>query len=56
VSFYREHDQGREYVDHDPRGCRGRAVRQQGSEVKVTEAEVTFVAINQFREKVQIGK
>ena len=27
-----------------------------GQRVKVTEAEVTFVAINQFREKVQIGK
>jgi acyl-CoA thioesterase YciA len=27
-----------------------------GQKVKVTSAEVTFVAINQFREKVQIGK
>lgn len=27
-----------------------------GQKVRVTEAEVTFVAINQFREKVQIGK
>ena len=27
-----------------------------GQRVKVTEAEVTFVAINQFREKVSIGK
>lgn len=27
-----------------------------GQRVKVTEAEVTFVAINQFREKVKIGK
>ncbi|HKP70882.1 MAG TPA: hotdog domain-containing protein [Pyrinomonadaceae bacterium] len=27
-----------------------------GQRVRVTEAEVTFVAINQFREKVQIGK
>ena len=26
-----------------------------GPKVKVTSAEVTFVAINQFREKVQIG-
>ena len=26
-----------------------------GQKVKVTEAEVTFVAINQFREKVRIG-
>jgi len=26
-----------------------------GQKVKVTSAEVTFVAINQFREKVQIG-
>jgi acyl-CoA thioesterase YciA len=26
-----------------------------GQRVKVTEAEVTFVAINQFREKVRIG-
>lgn len=26
-----------------------------GQKVKVTEAEVTFVAINQFREKVSIG-
>lgn len=28
----------------------------QGQRVKVTEAEVTYVAINQYREKVQIGK
>ena len=28
----------------------------QGQKVKVTEAEVTYVAINQFREKVRIGK
>jgi len=28
----------------------------QGQTVKVTEAEVTYVAINQFREKVKIGK
>ena len=28
----------------------------QGQKVKVTEAEVTYVAINQFREKVKIGK
>src|SRR3954469_13258879 len=27
-----------------------------GKKVKVTEAEVTFVAINEAREKVQIGK
>jgi acyl-CoA thioesterase YciA len=27
-----------------------------GQKVKVTEAEVTFVAINQFREKVKIGE
>ena len=27
-----------------------------GQKVKVTEAEVTYVAINQFREKVKIGK
>ena len=27
-----------------------------GQRVKVTEADVTFVAINQFREKVSIGK
>lgn len=27
----------------------------QGQKVKVTEAEVTYVAINQFREKVKIG-
>ena len=27
-----------------------------GQRVRVTEAEVTFVAINQFREKVKIGK
>ena len=27
-----------------------------GQRVKVTEAEVTFVAINQFREKVKIGE
>ena len=27
----------------------------QGQKVKVTSAEVTFVAINQFREKVKIG-
>jgi acyl-CoA thioesterase YciA len=27
----------------------------QGQRVKVTEAEVTYVAINQFREKVKIG-
>lgn len=28
----------------------------QGQKVKVTEAEVTYVAINQFREKVRIGE
>jgi acyl-CoA thioesterase YciA len=28
----------------------------QGQRVKVTEAEVTYVAINQYREKVKIGK
>lgn len=28
----------------------------QGQKVKVTEAEVTYVAINQFREKVKIGE
>ena len=28
----------------------------QGHRVKVTQAEVTYVAINQFREKVKIGK
>ena len=28
----------------------------QGQTVKVTSAEVTFVAINQMREKVKIGK
>ncbi len=28
---------------------------QRGQKVKVTSAEVTFVAINQFREKVAIG-
>ncbi|HKX84409.1 MAG TPA: hotdog domain-containing protein [Pyrinomonadaceae bacterium] len=28
---------------------------QQGQKVKVTEAEVTYVAINQYREKVKIG-
>lgn len=28
---------------------------QQGQRVKVTSAEVTFVAINQYREKVKIG-
>ncbi|MBK9155621.1 MAG: acyl-CoA thioesterase [Chloracidobacterium sp.] len=28
----------------------------QGQKVKVTEAEVVYVAINQFREKVRIGK
>lgn len=28
---------------------------QQGQKVKVTEAETTYVAINQFREKVKIG-
>ncbi len=28
----------------------------QGQKVKVTSAEVTFVAINQFREKVKIGE
>lgn len=28
----------------------------QGQTVKVTEAEVTYVAINQFREKVKIGR
>jgi acyl-CoA thioesterase YciA len=28
----------------------------QGQKVKVTEAEVSYVAINQFREKVKIGK
>jgi acyl-CoA thioesterase YciA len=27
----------------------------QGQKVKVTEADVTYVAINQFREKVKIG-
>jgi len=27
-----------------------------GQKVKVTEAEVVYVAINQFREKVRIGK
>lgn len=27
----------------------------QGQRVKVTEAEVTYVAINQFREKIKIG-
>lgn len=27
-----------------------------GQKVKVTEAEVTYVAINQYREKVKIGK
>ena len=27
-----------------------------GQRVKVTEAEVTYVAINQFREKIKIGK
>ena len=27
-----------------------------GQKVKVTEAEVTYVAINQFREKVKIGE
>ena len=27
-----------------------------GQKVKVTEAEVTYVAINQYREKVRIGK
>ena len=27
-----------------------------GQKVKVTEAEVTYVAINQFREKIKIGK
>lgn len=27
-----------------------------GQSVKVTEAEVTYVAINQYREKVKIGK
>lgn len=29
---------------------------QRGQKVKVTSAEVTFVAINQFREKVAIGE
>jgi acyl-CoA thioesterase YciA len=29
---------------------------QQGQRVKVTEAEVTYVAINRYREKVPIGK
>ncbi|MCA1608744.1 MAG: acyl-CoA thioesterase, partial [Acidobacteria bacterium] len=29
---------------------------KQGQKVKVTEAEVTYVAINQDREKVKIGK
>lgn len=29
---------------------------QQGQTVKVTEAEVTYVAINQYREKVRIAK
>ncbi|HEX2640878.1 MAG TPA: hotdog domain-containing protein [Pyrinomonadaceae bacterium] len=28
----------------------------QGQRVKVTEAEVTYVAINQYREKVRIGE
>ena len=28
---------------------------KRGEKVRVTEAEVTFVAINQFREKVKIG-
>ena len=28
----------------------------QGERVKVTEAEVTYVAIDQFREKIKIGK
>ena len=28
----------------------------QGQKVKVTEAELTYVAINQFREKVKIGE
>jgi acyl-CoA thioesterase YciA len=28
----------------------------QGQRVKVTDAEVTYVAINQYREKVNIGK
>jgi acyl-CoA thioesterase YciA len=28
---------------------------QQGQTVKVTEAEVTYVAINQYREKVKIA-
>jgi acyl-CoA thioesterase YciA len=28
----------------------------QGQKVKVTEAEVIYVAINQFREKVTIGQ
>jgi acyl-CoA thioesterase YciA len=28
----------------------------QGQRVKVTEAEVVYVAINQYREKVKIGK
>ena len=27
-----------------------------GQKVKVTEAEVTYVAVNQYREKVRIGK
>jgi acyl-CoA thioesterase YciA len=29
---------------------------QRGERVKVTEAEVTYVAIDQYREKVKIGK
>jgi len=31
-------------------------VGSHGQAVKVTEAEVTYVAINQYREKVRIGK
>ncbi len=31
-------------------------VGSHGQAVKVTEAEVTYVAINQYREKVKIGK
>lgn len=31
-------------------------VGSHGQSVKVTEAEVTYVAINQYREKVRIGK
>ncbi len=31
-------------------------VGSHGQSVRVTEAEVTYVAINQYREKVRIGK